>query len=490
MALKEYILSIDLGTTLIKCIIYDSNLKRINDCSIKFDLDVDNKFVEFNIDEYWDCLKKNLKKMIDESNINVKHIIALGLSGQSESFVLLDRHNKPLRKAVSWLDQRSEEEVDEIRGIFKEQKSYKITGQTKVITTWTATKLLWIKKHELGIFDKIKKILLLKDYIAFKFTGLFLSEYTTHNYSYYFDIYKKCYWEDMLNYIGVKINQLPELVEPGKNIGKLTSENTKYFNFGEDVFLNIGANDQFAGMIGVGNIAEGIISESTGTVLTIAMMVGLDNLGKVNLPVHYNTIKNTYVYLMTCESGGVCLEWLKNSFFKDKKYWELDASAEKIEKGSKGLIFLPNIVGANSPEYDLNTVGGFLNLKIFHNEIFFIRAVMEGLGFLIKKNLSFLEDNDIKIKNIISLGGGSKSDIWNKIKSDITGKKVTIMSEDDPVGLGIAILVGLELGFYNSLEQAVKEVVKIKKEYFPEKSEHYELNYKKFIDYYNCLNSS
>ena len=120
--------------------------------------------------------------------ITLPAAIALGLSVQSESFVLLDRNGKPLRKAISWLGQRSEEEVDEIRGIFKEQKSYKITGQTKVITTWTATKLLWIKKHEPGIFDKTKKILLLKDYITFKFTGMFLSEYTWGSPHIYLDL--------------------------------------------------------------------------------------------------------------------------------------------------------------------------------------------------------------------------------------------------------------------------------------------------------------
>lgn len=243
MISKEYIISIDLGTTLIKCIIYNSNLERLADCSIKYNLNLKDKFVEFDADDYWNCLKVSLKKLINQSGINVKHIIAIGLSGQAETFVILDKKGNPLRKAISWLDQRSDKEVEEIKKNFNENRSYGIVGLQKIVTTCTATKLLWLKNNEPDIYTKIKKILLLKDYVAFKFTGLFLTEYTTHNFSYYLDIYKKQYWEDILNYLGIEIKQLPELSEPGVNVGKLTLENIKYFNFKKEVFLNIGAND-------------------------------------------------------------------------------------------------------------------------------------------------------------------------------------------------------------------------------------------------------
>lgn len=493
MISKEYIISIDLGTTLIKCIIYNSNLERLADCSIKYNLNLKDKFVEFDADDYWNCLKVSLKKLINQSGINVKHIIAIGLSGQAETFVILDKKGNPLRKAISWLDQRSDKEVEEIKKNFNENRSYGIVGLQKIVTTCTATKLLWLKNNEPDIYTKIKKILLLKDYVAFKFTGLFLTEYTTHNFSYYLDIYKKQYWEDILNYLGIEIKQLPELSEPGVNVGKLTLENIKYFNFKKEVFLNIGANDQFAGMIGVGNITEGILSESTGTVLALATMANsnhLNGLKKINLPVYYNALKDTYVYLMTCESGGICLEWLKNNFFKEKSFKELDQRVARLEKGSKGLIFLPYILGTNSPEYEPNMSGGFFNIRIFHDEIYFVRAVMEGIGFLIKKNLTFLEKNNIKTKSIISMGGGSKSSIWNKIKADITGKKIIVTTENDPVGLGIAILMALELDYFTSLKSAVTQAVHIKEEFVPEYDANYDENYKNFKKYYGYLKSS
>lgn len=487
MNLKLYIISVDIGTTLIKFIIYNSELKRIAERTARFNLSIENLCVEFDAEKYWLCLIYNLKKLLEICAINTKQVAAIALSGQAETIVLVDREGNTLRKAISWMDQRSVLEVEELRKVFEEDKCYKITGQPKIITTWTVTKLLWIKNNEKDIFSKIYKALLLKDYIAFKFTGLFISEFTTYNYTYYFNIFKKSYWEDMLDYIGIKVGQLPILVEPGKNIGNLNKDIIKYFNFNQRIVLNIGANDQFAGMIGVGNINEGIISESTGTVLTLATIVDKLNLDKFDIPVHYNALKNTYACLMACESGGISLEWLKNSFFKHKKYTELDKLASSIEAGAKGLVFLPYLLGTNPPEFDPNIGGGFFNLKIFHNENYFIRAVLEGIGYLIRKNLEYLERKGIQTENIISLGGGSKSDIWNQIKADITGKRIKVSNEEDPVGLGVSILTALEAGFYTCLEDLISKTVIMKKIYEPQPNNNYEKNYKDFIYFYKCV---
>jgi xylulokinase len=487
MSKKEYIITIDLGTTLIKFIIYDSSLKRVAHCSFRYDMEIKDKYVEFDAEDYWNFIKENLKNFISNSGVNPGDISALGLSGQAESFVILDKNYVPLRRAISWLDGRSEKEVKELRNVFNEDSGYKITGQLKINTTWTVTKLLWIKKNEPQIFRKISKILLIKDYIGFKLTGLFISEYTTYNYSYYFNIFKKCYWDEILKYLGIEKAQLPELVEPGTNVGKLSRENIEYFNFRDNILLNIGANDQFSGMIGVGNIEKGIVSECTGTVLTIASIVDKDNLSKIKLPLHYGAIEDTFVCLMTCESGGVSLEWLKNNFFRDCSYKDLDSKADEVEGGSRGLIFFPYLVGSNPPEFEDNVAGAFMNLRIFHNENYFIRSVMEGIGYLIRKNLDYMKKRNIKTNNIISLGGGSKSDVWNQIKADITGKKVIVTTEDDPVGLGIGILIATKLGYYKNVREASDHVVKIKKGYIPVKKEQYELNYRKFLDYYKFI---
>lgn len=483
--MEQYIISIDLGTTLIKFIIYNSVLIRVSELTARYDLDIQNNWVEFDSDKYWDCIVKNLKILIDNSGIDSSKITSIGLSGQAETIILLDKNNNPLRKAISWLDERTSCEVNEIKSVFNAKDNFKITGQINIITTWPITKLLWIKKNEFDIFKRINKILLLKDYIAFRFTNQLISEFTTYNYSYYFDIYKKKYWEEILDFAGVVIKKLPVLIEPGESIGKIKKSIRKYFGFNDNITLNIGANDQFTGMIGVGNIKQGIISEATGTVLTIATIIDISKVNNFNLPVHYNAIKDTYVSLLVSESGGACLQWLKDNFFANVNLIDLDKMVKDIEKGTKGLLFHPYIVGTNSPEFDSNIKGGFFNIKNYHTNIDFARAVMEGVAFLIRKNLQYLEKNKINSDYIISLGGGSKSDIWNQIKSDITGKKIKVTGEKDPVGLGTAILAALELGYFDNIENAVKKAVKINREYEPVKSTQYEENYRKFILYYD-----
>jgi sugar (pentulose or hexulose) kinase len=483
--LEQYIISIDLGTTLIKFIIYNSDLIRVSELTVRYNLEMQYNNVEFDADKYWDCIVGNLKILIDNSGINPWQIISIVLSGQAETIIFLDKNNKPLRKAISWLDERSSSEVDEIKNIFNIKDNFKITGQINIITTWPITKILWVKKNEPDIFKSINKILLLKDYIAFRFTNQFISEFTTYNYSYYFNIYKKKYWVEILDFVGVDIKKLPILVEPGESIGKINKSIKKYFGFSDNITLNIGANDQFAGMIGVGNIKEGIISEATGTVLTIATIINISKLNNFNLPVHYSAIKDKYVSLLVSESGGVCLQWLKDNFFTNINFKELDEMVQSIEKGTKGLIFHPYIVGSNSPEFNSNIKGGFFNIKNYHTNIDFARAVMEGLAFLIRKNLQYLEGNKVNCEYIISLGGGSKSNVWNQIKADITGKKIKLTSEKDPVGLGAAILSALELGYFDNIENAVRKTIKIIREYEPVKSNNYEENYRKFILYYD-----
>ena len=213
----KYIITLDLGTTLIKFGIFNPNLKMICIHSIKYKLDTYNGFVEFDPEKYWNICKKGIKNLLSKSKIKSEEIISVALCSQAETLVVLDKDNKPLRKAISWLDNRSQNECGILKDNFDVNSSYKITGQADIITTWTITKMLWIKNHEKEVFKKAFKYLLLKDYIIHKFTGKFISEYTIYNYTYYLDVINKQFWEDILNFVKIDQEQLPLLIEPGKS---------------------------------------------------------------------------------------------------------------------------------------------------------------------------------------------------------------------------------------------------------------------------------
>jgi len=483
----KYILTIDLGTTVIKFSLYDLKLKEACNYSLKYNLDTSSNFIEFDAEKYWNICKKGVKELILKSKINPEKIISISLSSQAETLVILDREGKPLRKAISWLDSRSGKECNILKDNFNIDDGYRITGQPDIVTTWPITKILWIKRNEKEIFDRAYKYLLLKDYIIYKFTGKFISEYTVYNFSYYFDIIKKRYWEDILRFIGVNVGQLPKLIEPGEIAGSLLDENLKEFNFSSDIHLNVGALDQMAGMIGVGNIREGITSESTGTVLAICTMLEKPLINKYRIPCHYNAVKDTYILLLVCESGGISLEWFKNNFYNGKGYNYINTEIEKVPKGSDGLVFLPYLTGVNSPELDPNAKGVFYGINISHSRAHFARSVMEGIAYLIRKNLDYLKKLNVDTNELISLGGGSKSDVWNQIKADVMKRDIMVTGKDEPASLGAAILSALKLGFYKDLKDAVSNSVEIKKVYNPYDVQTYERQYKLFLDLYRRL---
>jgi len=485
--MEKYILSLDLGTTLLKLGLFNTNLKEICSHSVEYKLDISSRFIEFDADDYWYKCKKGILDLISKSKINQSRIESISLSSQAETLVVLDKNGKPLRKAISWLDSRSTEECNILKNNFKINRGYRITGQPDIITTWPVTKILWLKRNEKKTFDKANKYLLLKDYIIYKFTGNFISEFTIYNFSYYFDIIKKSYWEEILKFIDIDIGQLPKLIEPGSRAGNLLTNNLRELGLSSDIHLNVGALDHMAGMIGVGNIKKDIVSETTGTVLAICTMLDKPLFSKYKIPCHYNAIKDTYILLQTCESGGISLEWFKRNFYENKDYNYINKRISNISKGSNGLIFLPYLTGVNSPELNPNAKGGFYGLTISHNKDHFARSIMEGIAYLIKKNLDYLKKLNVNTKKIISLGGGSKSDEWNQIKADVIGKEIIVTKQDDPSLLGAAILSSVELGSFSNIRAAVDNTVEIKKKYVSHKNFNYEKQYKKFFTLYKIL---
>ncbi len=487
--MKEYFITIDLGTTLLKFVIFDEELKELSSHSIGYDLEIIGDFVEFDAEDYWQKCMKGISAVLAKSGVDPKKVFSIIISSQAETLVILDKEFNPLRKAISWLDSRSNAECKEMKSDFDINEGYAITGQPDIITTWPITKMLWLKKNEKQIFKKANKYLLIKDYILYKLTGRFISEYTVYNFSYYFDIIKKKYWKDILDYAGIDEGMLPNLIEPGEYAGTLQKDVAGKLGLSNETKINVGALDHMAGMLGTGNIQEGIVSETTGTVMAICTLVKKPLINEFRIPCHYNAIKDTYILLPVCESGGVSLEWFKNNFYENDNYHSIDEQISRISAGSDGLIFLPYITGVNSPEYDPDAKGAFYNIKISHKKAHFARAILESIAYLIKKNISYLEKLDIKADRIISLGGGAKSDIWCRIKADILGKEIVLTANAEATSLGSAMMGAVKAGLFKDYGHAVDQSIAIKKTYYPKERDVYKRQYEIFLDVYKKLNA-
>lgn len=470
---------IDLGSTNIKAAIYDKNFNLIDRQSRPVNYIRDNGFVEFDAYAYYRDLIGLLAEMVQKNH--VQNLRQISFTGQAESLVVLGKHGRPLMNAISWMDERSTEECEVLSKQFGPKYCESVTGQMAVLPTWPATKIAWLRKHKPEIYENAATYMLLKDYIVYCLTGKKLADMSIATFSFYFDIYNKVYWKEMLDAIGISESQLPELCEPCSVAGCLLPEVAEQMKLEADTLVNVGTLDHFAGMIGTGNIQPGGITLSTGTVMAMATMCGKPTPKSCGTAMHYGFLPDTYVMLPVAESGGVSLEWFRRSCMQTD-YDEMNAQLAKRKPNE--LLFLPYLVGTNAPEFDAEANGVFWGLRQEHDAIDMAGAVMEGVSFVLRKNCEYIAEKGVKPTSIIATGGGAKSPIWCQMQADITGLPVRIPKEKEAACLGAAMICAVCDGTYENFEQAVEACVEMQMQYEPHPSERVERKFRRFCTLY------
>lgn len=475
------IISVDLGTTNIKTAVYDQTLQMLHLLSEPVTYQKNGDFVEFDAEQYFSLVLSMIQKAAAYGwQNNRKKVAQIVLTGQAESLILLGQDHRPIHPGISWMDMRSSRECSELSAVFSQTCCYHTTGQPELIPTWPITKILWMKKNRPDLFQKTAYYLLLKDYMIFRLCGNMVGEHSIYCFSHYFDITRRCYWKEILDYCGVRTEQLPGLMPSGSIAGRLHKELIcPETGLDTATKINIGTLDHFAGMIGAGNIREGQVSESAGTVLSLAAFTNAPVYNSGKIPNYCGPFPNSYVLLPVCESGGFSMEWFKNQFLQDISYKRLNEILS-CQNSRTPLIFLPYLTGVNAPDYNENASGVFLGLRSYHNRYDMALAVMKGVACMLRKNLDCLKQSGIRIEKIISTGGGARSPIWTQLKADISGYPIEVPADEEAACLGVAIMSAISEGFYTSYDEAIAACVSIKHRYVPSGDSAFEDTYHLF----------
>lgn len=445
----KYLLGVDVGTTSLKAAVFDENANAVKTVTKDYTLNVQGDFVEFPADNYWKLLSEVLDEMTSEFDI-----YAMSIDTQCETMIVTDEGGTPLCDAIVWLDNRAFSEADELRAHFGEKKVYEITGQPEVTATWPASKLLWLRKNAPEIFAKTKKVFLLEDYLLWRLTGNFVTEETLQSSTIYYDINKRAWWDEMLDYIGISKSCLPKVYKSGEVVGEYRG-----------IKVVTGAIDQIAGAIGAGIVKKGVISEMTGTTMVIFVpsdtVPAYDPESKV--PCHLN-YDGKYCRLLWTSTAGIALKWFKNQFCENFSFKELDELAGAVPAGSAGLTFLPYLCGATMPKYDPDAKGVFFGLTMEHTRGHAVRSILEAVACMLKSNLDYAKAECTEVR---TMGGGAQSPLWCQIKADMTGKTFVTLKNDETACLGSAILAGVATGVFASVEAACDMAVQTNKVYRP-----------------------
>jgi xylulokinase len=494
------ILSVDAGTTASKISLFNERGELLGISTQEYPLITPSPLeVELDAETLWYAFKNGVAEVVKRSQVAPTAISSIGISAQGETLILVDEEGNALRRAFVWLDNRAQKEADELNREFNDGSSFKVTGQVKIVPTWPASKILWVKNHEPEIFDDVHKYLLVEDYLIAKMTGRYVAEGSVLCSTSYWNIITKTWWDEMLDYLGVTVDQLPEIMESGEAVTEVKRDIASELGLSSRTIVCTGALDQAAGAVGVGNIHPGIFSENTGAALAICAPLRQPIFDQQRrMPIHYFAIPDMYM-AHTFTTGGMVLRWFRDNFCSEERavgsrtgidpYGILDQEAARVEAGSEGLVMLPHLQGAMAPEANPKATGVIYGFTLRHTKAHFVRAIMEAIACIVKRNVEVLEDMNVKVEEIRVLGGGARSKIWNQIKADLIGKPVLSTENEEAACLGAAILAGSATGVYGSVEKACKDMVKIKDRYTPNpaNSKVYQGTYANYVRLYNDL---
>jgi xylulokinase len=305
-----------------------------------------------------------------------------------------------------------------------------------------------------------------------------------------------------LIFIGINEDQLPELNTSGHIVGNVSPEAAKETGLHPNSIVSTGAYDQAANAIGVGNIKPGVISETTGGALAIVATIDRVILDpKRRIPCHHHAVQGKYFLQPWCHIAGALLKWYRDNFglleieasnkMGVDPYDLLTLEASRVPPGSDGLILLPHFMGAASPEFNPNAKGALFGLTLYHGRGHVIRAIMESVAYMLRRNIDLLKDLGVEIREIRSTGGAARSPLWSQIKADVLQKPVLTVHTEETAALGAAMLAGLATKTFSSLQDAADSMISIKKEFTPSEANRniYDKQYEKYIELYKSVES-
>ncbi|WP_139904737.1 xylulokinase [Clostridium thermarum] len=488
-------LGIDLGTSSVKIVVMDDAGKVT--ASISKDYDVSYPkigWAEQNPEDWWNATQSGIKELISKNNIEGASIKGIGLSGQMHGLVLLDKDCNVLRPAILWCDQRTQEECDYLNNEIGQEKISEYTGNM-ALTGFTAPKLLWVRKHEKDLFDKIAHVLLPKDYINYKLTGEFATDVSDASGMLMLNVKERKWSKEMLEILGISEDVLPKVHESWEVIGKLQKEVAEYTGLTEETAVVGGAGDQAAGAVGTGVVKSGILSAAMGTsgvVFASSDKYEVDADNRLHSFCHSN---GKWHQMGVMLSAAACLKWWVEEINVDTDgdaFEKLLEEASKSPVGSNGVIFLPYLMGERTPYSDPNAKGVFFGLNVTTTRADMTRAVLEGVCYGLRDSLEILKSLNVPVEAVRVSGGGSKSPLWRQILADIFGVKVQVINSKEGPAYGAAILAAVGCGLYKTVDEACENLIQVTSSVDPisENTEKYDHYYKIYNSLYPILKDS
>ena len=478
----KYYIGVDLGTSAVKLLLMDQNGTVINIVSREYPVYFPHPgWSEQKPEDWWEQTKEGIRQLVE--SVDKKQVAGISFGGQMHGLVILDEEDQVIRPAILWNDGRTGKQTDYLNQEIGKETLSKYTANI-AFAGFTAPKILWVKENEPENFSRICKIMLPKDYLAYRLTGVHCCDYSDASGMLLLDVQHKCWSREMLEICGIKEEQMPTLFESYEKVGNLKPEVAQELGLSENCIVAAGAGDNAAAAVGTGTVGDGQCNVSlgtSGTVFISSREFGVDP----NNALHAFAHSDGHYHLMGCIlSAASCNKWWMDEIIGTEDYGKEQESIVKL--GENHVFFLPYLMGERSPHNDPNARGTFIGMTMDTSRTDMTQAVLEGVAFAIRDSFEIAKSLGIQIERTKICGGGAKSPLWRRIIANVLNIKVDRIASEEGPALGGAMLAAVADGTFTSVEDAAGKIVRIIETIDPEPelAKKYDRQYQKFAKIY------
>ena len=479
---------IDLGTSAVKLLLMDSEGEIVKIVSKEYALSFPHPgWSEQNPLDWYEQSVAGLKELLEGQDKS--QVAGISFGGQMHGLVILDKDDNVIRPAILWNDGRTTKETDYLNQEIGKDVLEKYTANI-AYAGFTAPKILWVKNNEPENFEKIEKIMLPKDYLAYRLTGTFCTDYSDASGMLLLDVSGKCWSEEMCRICGITPDKLPKLYESYEKVGVVKSEIAQELGLSDHVVVAAGGGDNAASAVGTGTVGEGKCNISLGTSGTLFISADHFVSTKGQTALHSFAHSDGNFHLMGCMlSAASCNKWWNEEILHTKDYAAEQAGITEDKLGENHVFYLPYLMGERSPLNDPLARGTFVGMTMDTTRTDMTQAVLEGVAFGLRDSLEVAKSLGIDVKKSTIVGGGAKSPLWRRMVCNILGIRLEFPKSEEGPSMGGAMLAAVACGEYPDVKTACEKIVKVTgyEDPDPVLTAKYEKRYQQFRKIYPAL---
>ncbi len=467
-----YLMGIDVGTTGTKTLLIDESGDIVASATHEYPMYTPRpQWAEQEPEDWWQAAVESIRQVLQSSKISGQEISGIGLTGQMHGMVLLDAKGHVLRPCIMWNDQRTGAQCEWIMNTVGRERFLELT-LNPALPGFTAPKIIWTRENEPDVYAKTAKVLLPKDYLRYRLTGVYATEVSDASGTVLLDVSNRRWSDTVLDELDIPSEWMPECVESPTITGRISSEVAELTGLAAGTPVVGGGGDQAASAVGTGIVEPGLVSVTMGTsgvVFAYTEEPSRDPEGRLHTFCHAVPGK-WHVMGVTLSAGG-SFRWFRDTLGLAEKdvaflggmdpYELLTAQAAQAAAGSEGLLWLPYLTGERTPYADPNARATFFGLTLRHDKRHMVRAVLEGVAYSLRDSIGLFRDLEIPIQQVRAVGGGARSPVWRQILADVFGTELVTINVTDSTAYGAALLAGVGSKVYASVPEACAETIRI-----------------------------